>query len=148
MNRGEYISNIALFSYAGYIMTQTSISLVIYLYLYATIFNTLLKYAIHRVLPGVSWTCRPHQSCTSIKHPQEIGMPSGHAQTVFTLIGYLTPSDWWHYVVGFIVMYGRIDAQRHTPLQVVVGAIIGYLNGKLLRKSTRFHQLVNYRFMN
>ena len=141
MNRGEIVSNVALFGYAAYMAKETTLRLIIALYLFATVFNTVLKYAVHKILPGESWTCRPEKSCYKIRNPQELGMPSGHAQTIFTLLGYFAPNELWHYIAGLIVMIGRVDGGRHTILQVIVGAMVGYWSGKMLRQCVKFNQL-------
>jgi membrane-associated phospholipid phosphatase len=134
MNRGEIISNVALYSYGAYLIHDMPHhwKAVIGLFIFASALNTCLKYAVHRLIRGHYITCRPLQECYHINHPQDIGMPSGHAQTMFTLLGFFQPTQSWHYILGLIVMIGRVDGLRHTWLQVVVGAIIGYLSGRLL----------------
>lgn len=77
---------------------------------------------------------------------QRFGMPSGHSQIIWTVIGYLII---WRYMtcvtifqnpkiiieimiwlfIGIIVSYSRIEFGYHTYQQVIIGGIIGSLIG-------------------
>lgn len=63
----------------------------------------------------------------------EGGWPSGHAALAFaaaTIIGFVTSSGAalaLAYFIAFLVVQSRVEAEIHTPLQSVVGAVLGIL---------------------
>ena len=66
----------------------------------------------------------PHDIC---------GMPSGHAQSALfsTTFIYLSLKNTnialSYLIISFITMYQRVISNYHTPLQVIVGSIVGSL---------------------
>lgn len=67
--------------------------------------------------------------------PDRYGMPSGHTETaalVCTMLYYYGVMDGaLAFVITSIVGMHRIMVDRHTPLQVVVGGVLGLLYGGL-----------------
>ena len=79
-----------------------------------------------------------------VKGEQTFGMPSGHSQIIWSIIGYLLVHLYYenHYddnfkyyypfqatfliMMGIIVSYSRVHIKCHTPMQVILGGIIGF----------------------
>lgn len=101
--------------------------------------NGLLKHICHQPRPDNQINIVEHDSKTN----QNMGMPSGHSQSVAFSMTYLFLSQTNFYVnaVG-LVMSGLTLAQRlvyrkHTPTQVVVGTSLGGLVGYIAHISTK-----------
>lgn len=70
--------------------------------------------------------------------PIDFSFPSAHAATAFTAAGVLAHFDkkrrWFYYLVAVLISYSRIYLGCHYLLDVVFGAIIGYIISKLILK--------------
>ncbi|MCE3046514.1 phosphatase PAP2 family protein [Helicobacter sp. faydin-H17] len=59
------------------------------------------------------------------------GFPSGHTASAFSAVGFLQKRYGWKLalpaaILASFVGYSRILAQKHTPFQVVAGAMLGF----------------------
>lgn len=64
------------------------------------------------------------------------GFPSGHTASVFSTAGFLQKRYGWKFalptaILGAFVGYSRIQAKKHTPFQVVAGAMLGFATSYL-----------------
>lgn len=71
--------------------------------------------------------------------PTDFSFPSVHAATAFAAATVLTLFDkkrrWFYYTVAILISYSRIYLGCHYFLDVVVGAIVGFLISKLISLS-------------
>lgn len=69
-----------------------------------------------------------------------IGMPSGHAETVsvfsFLLYFYKIIPLWVCLLIIFMISMQRVITNMHTIIQVMVGAILGYIYAVIYKKFT------------
>jgi len=72
----------------------------------------------------------------SMKGAKYYGMPSGHSQNVFYCISYLLNCiprniDWvlLSFMIGLITIWERYIFHNHTVMQLLVGAILGFVFG-------------------
>lgn len=65
-----------------------------------------------------------------------LGMPSGHAQSVFysTLFIFLVfkQNNLFYLLVSFITLYQRVQYEFHTVLQVIIGSALGGIFGFIM----------------
>lgn len=59
------------------------------------------------------------------------GFPSGHTASAFSAVGFLQKRYGWKLalptaILASFVGYSRVLAQKHTPFQVIAGAILGF----------------------
>ena len=68
--------------------------------------------------------------------PKDFSFPSAHAATAFAAATILTFFDkkhrWFYYTVAILISYSRIYLGCHYFLDVIAGAIIGYIISRLL----------------
>ena len=113
-------------------------------YILGATVDLVLNYGLKRlVFTSGKWTRRPStsESC-GFGDVGDAGMPSGHAQSSFlfaTFWSLLGQESWIIlYIHALLVAYQRVYTKCHTVPQVVVGAIIGIVNGiithELLKK--------------
>lgn len=65
------------------------------------------------------------------------GFPSGHTSSAFSAAGFMQKRYGWEWgvpttILATLVGVSRISAKKHTTLQVVVGAALGYTLGYFL----------------
>lgn len=74
----------------------------------------------------------------TISCPKDFSFPSGHAATAFAAATILVYFDkkrkWFYYTVAVLISFSRIYLGCHYFLDVITGAIIGYLISKTLIK--------------
>lgn len=59
------------------------------------------------------------------------GFPSGHTASAFSAVGFLQKRYGWKFSLPAVVLatftgYSRIKAKKHTTLQVLIGAMLGF----------------------
>lgn len=119
------ISVIQLYSYSYYLYGYLVIITV------SQIMNTTLKLIYKEPRPSGARSILGE----SYIGPEKYGMPSGHAQTIFTSIMYLycvTGKIFWLYLEIFIAcltVFQRWKFNNHTPKQLFVGASLGAFIG-------------------
>ncbi|WP_051420616.1 phosphatase PAP2 family protein [Helicobacter pametensis] len=64
-------------------------------------------------------------------HSNFEGFPSGHTASAFSAVGFLQKRYGWKFglptaILATFVGYSRIYARKHTPFQVVAGAMLGF----------------------
>jgi undecaprenyl-diphosphatase len=68
--------------------------------------------------------------------PADFSFPSGHAATAFAAAAILAYFDkkrrWFYYTVAILISYSRIYLGCHYFLDVISGALIGYIISRLL----------------
>jgi len=68
--------------------------------------------------------------------PRDFSFPSGHAATAFAAATVLTFFDkkrrWFYYLVAILISYSRIYLGCHYFMDVIGGAIVGYIISRLL----------------
>ena len=100
----------------------------------ATLTNFVIKNIIRRprpIFPPNIYHLTPNiSSC-----PADFSFPSGHAASSFAAACILSYFDkkrrWFYYLVAILISYSRIYLGCHYFLDVVVGALIGYLVSKV-----------------
>lgn len=79
---------------------------------------------------------RPRPQLISNVCPLDFSFPSAHAATAFAAAGVLTYFDkkrkWFYYTVAVLIFYSRIYLGCHYFLDVIIGAIIGYIISQVL----------------
>lgn len=75
--------------------------------------------------------------------PIDYSFPSGHAATAFAAATILTYFDkkrrWFYYTIAILISFSRIYLGCHYFLDVIIGAMIGYLISRLLFKLVTNH---------
>ena len=98
----------------------------------AIVGDIVLKHLVQRPRPFVAW---PNISLI-IKAPQTFSFPSGHALSSFAaatvLAKYLRPWAIPLFILAFLVAFSRVYLFVHYPSDVLVGAILGILIGRLV----------------
>jgi membrane-associated phospholipid phosphatase len=105
---------------------------------HAAVWNILEKMAVQKLFGGARaccWTLRPQCACTCEADAETpppfacYGMPSGHAETATVVLGLCVAHGLMSPVLAFLLWLGicwqRIVSQKHTLLQVAVGAVLG-----------------------
>lgn len=64
------------------------------------------------------------------------GFPSGHTASAFSAVGFLQKRYGWQFSLPALILatftgYSRIKAQKHTTLQVITGAMLGFTTSYL-----------------
>lgn len=112
----------------------------------SALLNRGLKHIASRVAPSVSKRpgvcggeiCNgcgvlPYARKGGFNHTWMLGMPSGHAQIIASLVGFYAVAAPTHAVlpVATLVITGvqRVTSKCHTPLQVAVGTAVGIALG-------------------
>lgn len=94
--------------------------------------NQVFKHAIGRIRPFIEYGIS-QGSC-----PTNFSFPSGHATSAFAAATILSAYDkkrkWIYYTGAVIISYSRIYLYCHYFLDVVAGALIGYLISSLVLK--------------
>jgi membrane-associated phospholipid phosphatase len=84
---------------------------------------------------------RPHLPHPLIEIPHSSSFPSGHAATSFacaTVLAMLTPrAAPFFFVLALAIAYSRLYVGVHWPLDVLVGALIGFVTALLLLSEAR-----------
>ena len=72
--------------------------------------------------------------------PVDFSFPSAHAATAFVAFGVLAHFDkkrkWFYFIVALLISYSRIYLGCHYFFDVVSGALVGYLIGRLIHHIT------------
>jgi len=93
------------------------------------------------VLKNIFYRPRPISKIPNFKFqisncPKDFSFPSGHAATGFAAACVLSFFDkkrrWFYYTVAILISYSRIYLGCHYFLDVISGALIGYLISRLL----------------
>jgi hypothetical protein len=140
----KFLSDVILNSipFSGFFLSDFTPKESIYLCLCTYIvlaFNGFLKYLFQKLssphnftVPLLGTTCRPSNlSCNLETSSMDMGMPSGHAQTVAFVATYLylkNKSTFGMYLV-IIIMYCRVYLLKHTISQVIIGTMVGIMCG-------------------
>lgn len=113
------------------------------------LFSALIGWLVTQVIKTLFTTRRPFVtnggSPTTITTPEDAAFPSAHATGAFAV----AVSVWFHdkklgaiYIISaLLVAAGRILANVHYPLDVVVGALIGTLTSVAFEKTHLFSLL-------
>lgn len=136
---------IDLFDVVGFlgpyiVFIMTSIQLYSYTYyLYGYLVITFISKLINSFLKNWYREPRPIGARSILgetyEGPEKYGMPSGHAQSIFTSIVFLygvTEKTFWLYLELFIAgltVLQRWKYKNHTPKQLFVGACLGAFIG-------------------
>lgn len=92
---------------------------------------------------GVTYTFKLSLNALGKKYPTQLafaqrpngaafhGFPSGHTASAFSAVGFMQKRYGWKFglptfVLGTLTGVSRVIAQKHTPFQVVAGAMIGF----------------------
>ncbi|MDO9028126.1 MAG: phosphatase PAP2 family protein [Candidatus Roizmanbacteria bacterium] len=98
--------------------------------------DVVLKNLFHRPRPQLISTNFNLFQFISNSCPTNLSFPSTHAATAFAAATVLTFFDkkrrWFYYTVAVIISYSRIYLGCHYFLDVIAGAIIGWLITKLI----------------
>jgi membrane-associated phospholipid phosphatase len=137
-NKGEILSNIALWGYIAHIiLNKHAIWYKIALFLVANdVLNRIFKSIVRDITHAARWSCRPDpkQSCSPTTAATDMGMPSGHSQAIGFLVGYTSNKINMIDIAAILaVTTGRVIGLRHTVPQVIIGVIIGYIFGQLAK---------------
>ncbi len=93
--------------------------------------NNVLKNVIGRPRPSQRYQIYKNANC-----PKDYSFPSGHAATSFaaaaTLSAFHKKRKYFFYTIAFLISLSRIYLHCHFFLDVLAGALIGYLVSKLL----------------
>lgn len=96
--------------------------------------NYVLKNIFHRIRPVSTMLNRFQLFLANC--PTDFSFPSTHAATAFAaatvLIYFDKKKRWFYYLVAILISYSRIYLGCHYFLDVVSGAIIGYIISRLL----------------
>jgi undecaprenyl-diphosphatase len=96
--------------------------------------DVILKHIFQRIRPFL--TLYGHVLIFQANCPKNFSFPSGHASTAFAAATILTFFDkkrrWFYYTVAVLISYSRIYLGCHYFLDVIAGAIIGYIISQLL----------------
>lgn len=106
----------------------------IFTFLIAAVFSTyVFKPIISRPRPLVNaeFFTQNANSC-----PRDFSFPSGHATTAFAAASILSAFNkkrkWLYYTTALLISYSRIFLFCHYLLDIVAGAVLGYLIGKTI----------------
>ena len=106
-------------------------------FLMTFLFNYIfLKNFFHRPRPSFNQLFTTHSSLLTNSCPIDFSFPSGHAATAFAASCVLSYFDkkrrWFYYLVAVLISYSRIYLGCHYFLDVISGALIGYIISRLL----------------
>jgi undecaprenyl-diphosphatase len=97
--------------------------------------NIITKNIVRRPRP-VSTNFNQFQLFPTRSCPIDFSFPSGHAATAFaaaTILAYFDKKRrWFYYIVAILISYSRIFLGCHYFLDVIFGALIGYIVSRLL----------------
>jgi undecaprenyl-diphosphatase len=94
--------------------------------------NIVVKSFFRRVRPP-----RDHPLALSVRRPRTSSFPSGHATSAFTAAGILSDDDrlWpFYYGVAVAVAASRVHMKVHHASDVLAGAALGIVFGRIGRK--------------
>ncbi len=98
--------------------------------------DVVLKNLFHRPRPQLISTNFNLFQFISNSCPTDLSFPSTHAATAFAAATVLTFFDkkrrWFYYTVAVLISFSRIYLGCHYFLDVIAGAIIGYIISQLL----------------
>ena len=84
-----------------------------------------------RPIPDTKYLILNTNSC-----PKDYSFPSGHAATAFAAATILVYFDkkrrWFYYIVAMLISFSRIYLGCHYFLDVLTGAVIGFIISRLL----------------
>lgn len=107
-------------------------------FLTALIVEFPLKNLFHRPRPQLNIN---HQLSTTYSCPTNFSFPSGHASTAFAAATVLSFFDkkrkWFYYFLATIIAYSRIFLGCHYFFDVSLGAMIGFIIGKIIIKAIK-----------
>ena len=96
--------------------------------------DVILKHIFQRTRPFL--TLYSHVLLFQANCPKYFSFPSGHASTAFAAATVLTFFDkkrnWFYYTIAVLISYSRIYLGCHYFLDVLAGAILGWLISKLI----------------
>lgn len=99
--------------------------------------NVILKNTIHRPRPTTSnWELEIRN--LNYNCPKDFSFPSGHASLSFAAATVLASFDkkrkWFYYTIAALISYSRIYLGCHYFLDILFGAVLGYLISKYIIK--------------
>lgn len=119
---------------------QAAVRLSVSLGVESALVNGLLKSLVRRDRPVIE-QIRPRY----LRHPRTSSFPSGHASSGFMAAGLLSEGDHLaplYYATAVVVASSRVYTRIHHPSDVIVGAALGVLFARVIRRLAPLPPLV------
>jgi membrane-associated phospholipid phosphatase len=112
-------------------MKLNTFIIIILICIYHSVIQNRIEKAFFKTYFDSNLIKRPTKKCLINKSDNCIGMPSGHSETVTLFASLLYFYNiiplWVSLFIILIFSFQRVNTNKHSTLQVVIGILIGYL---------------------